>query len=91
MLYSILNEKLVMNKNYWIFSVTPPNWKVVKAKNIWSLKSDNKRYCERIRKGDLLIFYVIKSRPPSFMGVFEVVGDWEESWEQIWEDEKKAG
>jgi predicted RNA-binding protein len=69
----------------WLFSVTPENWEIVKAENIWAVR--DRATAERLNKGDRLIFYVKGSQPPSFMGIYEVTGDWRRSTKQRWRDE----
>jgi len=77
------------NRKIWIFSVTPENWSIVTKHNIWGVKSGKIR--DKISKGDVIVFYVRGSRPPCFMGAYEVVGDWYRSTEITWHDERKAG
>ena len=77
------------NRKIWIFSVTPENWSIVTKHNIWGVKSGKIR--DRIAKGDVIVFFVKGSRPPCFMGAYEVVGDWYHSTEITWHDEQKAG
>jgi predicted RNA-binding protein len=77
------------NRKVWIFSVTPENWLIVASRNIWGVKSDKVR--KRIARGDVIVFFVKGSRPPCFMGAYEVVSDWYPSTEITWHDEQKAG
>lgn len=76
-------------RKIWIFPVTPENWDIVKTKNIWAVKMERTK--TKLSKGDVLIFYVRGSRPPCFMGAYEVVSDWRISNEIVWNDERSAG
>jgi len=80
---------LSFNRKIWIFPVTPENWSIVTKHNIWGVKSSKIR--EKIAKGDIIVFFVKGSRPPCFMGAYEVVSDWYSSTEITWHDEQKAG
>lgn len=69
--------------DYWIASVDPPNWEIVKKKNLWAVNTESKK--NKLRKGDILILYVMGSK--CFQGICEFVGDWERSDSILWADE----
>lgn len=71
------------NRNAWIWSVTPENWEIVKKKKIWATKK--KPALQYIKKNDIIVFYVIGTG--SFKGVFEIISDWYNAKEPIWDDE----
>lgn len=71
----------------WIWSVTPENWEIVKAKNIWASKIGEK-IREKIVSGDKVIFYVLGTG--QFKGIFEFKGDWYDAKEPVWEDESDS-
>lgn len=77
------------SRRIWVFSVIPENWFIVTKRNVWGTKSNKVR--EKIAKGDVIVFYVKGSRPPCFMGAYEIVSDWYKSTEITWDDERRAG
>jgi len=70
----------------WLFSVTLPNWELLKRDNVWAVRSEAVK--SKINMGDRLIFFVKGSQPPSIMGVYEVVGEWRLSSKLRWTEEK---
>jgi len=75
---------LLQRKN-WIFSVTPENWETVKAYSIWA--TDREGLTQKMKTGDIAIFYVTRTSPPCFMGIYEVVSDWFRATKPLWPDE----
>jgi len=73
----------------WVFSVAPENWAIVKDQRVWAVESRRAR--DKVELGDHLIFYVTRSKPPAFMGIFKVLGDWHEAKEPLWHDEMQSG
>ncbi|MEM0202346.1 MAG: EVE domain-containing protein [Archaeoglobaceae archaeon] len=73
--------------NNWIWPVSKENWEIVKEREIWA--TFNKKACEMIKKGDKIIMYVRGTN--EFRGIFEVVSDWYETDEIIWDEEIKEG
>ncbi|MEM2364268.1 MAG: EVE domain-containing protein, partial [Candidatus Bathyarchaeia archaeon] len=76
------------NRKIWIFSVDYENWNIVLDRKIWAVKRERDK--RNIAKGDVLIFFVKGSRPPCFMGAYEVVSDWRQATEIIWREERKS-
>ncbi|MDI6813846.1 MAG: EVE domain-containing protein [Desulfitobacteriaceae bacterium] len=81
-------SKGAWTRKNWLLSIDHVNWEILKARNVWATR--HRTVMERIREGDILIFYVKGSQPPSFMGVYEVVSRWRQATDMIWEDERKA-
>ena len=70
--------------NYWVWSVTPDNWEIVKEKNIWASEIEQK-IRERIKSGDKVIFYVKETG--KFQGIFKFTGEWYDAPGTVWSDE----
>ncbi len=77
-------EPPVGSTNYWIWSVDPKNWEIVKNKNIWASKIEQK-IRDRVRPGDKVIFYVIGTK--EFQGIFEFFEEWYDAKKPVWDDE----
>jgi predicted RNA-binding protein len=45
----------------------------------------------KVNVGDKVIFYVTRTQPPAFMGVYEISKEWRKANEPVWSDEKEAG
>lgn len=73
------------SKKNWLLSVSNENWKIVKDDNVWAFRSA--KIVGKISKGDRLIFFVVRSQPPSFMGIYEIIGDFRQSLKPRWSDE----
>ena len=58
--------------NYWLCVTNEENWKVVRCERIWGVSDRNKSLMQRVKRGDLLVFYVKKKK---IGGVFEVLSD----------------
>ena len=69
--------------NYWIWSVTPDNWEIVKKNNIWAVSSEVKT--RRVSQGDFIVFYV--KGTGSFKGIFKITSDWYDAPNTIWLEE----
>ncbi len=80
-------EPTVDSPNCWIYSVTPENWEVIKEKNIWASKIDQK-IRDRIRPGDKVIFYVLGTH--EFQGIFEFFEEWYDAQKPVWDDEDNS-
>lgn len=70
--------------NYWIWSVTPENWEIVKKNKIWAVSNEVKT--RRVSQGDFIVFYV--KGTGSFKGIFKITSDWYDATEPVWEEEK---
>jgi len=82
------NQDLLIESSYWIWSVTPENWQIVKGKNIWGSKIPFKQIESRVSPDDFIIFYVVGTK--SFKGIFQVDGHWyDDSQNYTWYDEQK--
>jgi len=75
-------------KRNWLLSVSSENWKIVKDDNVWAFRSA--KIVGKISKGDRLIFFVVRSQPPSFMGIYEIIGDFRQSLKPRWSDELES-
>lgn len=72
----------------WVFSVTPENWEIVKQRNIWAASTEGAT--QKISPGDRLVFYVTRTKPPAFLGIYEVMGHWRKTGDKVWADERTA-
>ena len=72
--------------NFWIVPTTPDHWELVKAHNVYAFFSETDR--DKIKPGDKTVFYLIRSNPPVFVGVYEIAKPWEEAKEPFWTVEK---
>ena len=57
---------------YWICVVNDENWAIVKNQHVWGVSKRWQRTINRVKKGDLLVFYII---PKRIGGIFEVISD----------------
>lgn len=73
----------------WIFSCTPENWEISKKSGFWAVRTATMR--DKIKGGDRIIFYVTRSNPPSFLGIYKVVGNWRQAKDPVWHDEVREG
>jgi len=71
--------------SFWIWSVTPDNWEIVKSQNVWGSRIPKERIGKKVKSGDQVAFYVIGSA--SFKGIFEFVGEWHDSPGKTWDDD----
>ena len=56
----------------WICVTNYENWLIIKSKRIWGVNDRWKKYIQRVKPGDLMIFYVI---PKSIGGIFRVISE----------------
>lgn len=65
---------------YWIYSVDPPNWDVVKRDHLWASKADLDKIKKMISPGDKVIFYLKDDKKNKikggFVGAFNFTSDW---------------
>jgi len=73
----------------WIFSCSRENWEILKERNFWAVRTEKIR--DKIKAGDRIIFYITRSDPPSFLGLYKVVGNWRQAEEPVWHSEVKEG
>jgi predicted RNA-binding protein len=71
----------------WLTSITPENWEILKKLNVWALQT----MVEKVGLGDRVVFYVTRTQPPSFMGIYEIKSPWRKATVPVWADEKEAG
>jgi predicted RNA-binding protein len=71
----------------WIASITPENWEILKRLNVWGLQA----MTQRIVVGDRIVFYVTRTQPPAFMGIYEIKGKWRKTTGPVWADEQAVG
>jgi len=74
--------------NFWIWSVTPENWEIVKTQNVWGSKIPKERIGLKVQSGDQVAFYVIGSN--CFKGIFEFIGEWFDSPGKTWDDDLES-
>jgi len=71
--------------NFWIWSVTPENWEIVKSKYVWGSRIPKERIGSKVQSGDQVAFYVIGTN--SFKGIFAFDGNWFDSPGKLWDDD----
>lgn len=71
--------------DYWITPTNVGAWELVKRDAIFAFKHNSQK--RKIKVGDRLVFYLIKSNPPVFVGIYEVIAPLEESRKPFWPDE----
>jgi predicted RNA-binding protein len=69
---------------YWIFSVTPENWRIMNDSKVWAAKRES--VARSVEPGDFGVFYVKGTQ--EFRGAFRFTGDWYPATAPIWEEEK---
>ncbi len=78
---------------YWIIPITYDNWLVCHKEMIYGFGESLENH---IKKGDIIIFYVMKSRCSNpdyasyFANAYEVVSNWFKENKPLWPDEVKA-
>jgi predicted RNA-binding protein len=77
---------LVRMSSFWIIPTNSEAWELVKEHNIYAFHRESDR--DKINPGDKAIFYITRSNPPVFVGVFEFQDRWEEATEPFWPNEK---
>ena len=65
------------------------HWQLVKTHNIYAF--DREVYRDKIKPSDKGIFYLMRSKPPVFVGVYEIVKPLEKGNEPFWTEEKAEG
>jgi len=78
---------------YWIIPITYNNWLVCHKEKVYGFGQSLE---ELVKKGDIIIFYVMKSRCSNldyasrFVNAYEIVSDWFREDKPLWPDEVKA-
>ena len=75
--------------SHWIVPTDPDGWELVKTNNVYAFAHKVDR--DKIKPGDKIVFYLIRSDPPVFVGVYEIARSWEEAKEPFWTQEKAEG
>jgi predicted RNA-binding protein len=75
--------------NFWICPTPTEHWEQVKAHNIYAFQRETDR--DKIKPSDKIVFYLIRSDPPVFVGVYEVTKPWDEVKEPFWAQEMTQG
>ena len=88
-------KKYILSKNtpqpissdsqFWIYSVDPDNWQIVKTHHIWATSIPIEKISERIKQNDYVIFFVTGTR--KFQGIFKFSSDWYTAKNVVWPDE----
>lgn len=76
------------SQNFWIWSVTPPNWEILKDKNVWGSRIPKEKISQVVKFGDQVAFYVIGTN--SFKGVYVFDGNWYDSPGKTWDDDLES-
>jgi predicted RNA-binding protein len=72
---------------YWVFSVTPENWRIMNDSKVWAAKRES--VARSVEPGDFGVFYVKGTQ--EFRGAFRFTEDWYPATAPIWEEEKDGG
>jgi MoxR-like ATPase/predicted RNA-binding protein len=80
-----LSNSRDIEEKYWIYSVDPENWEVVKKHNVWASRVPIEKINERIHQNDYVIFFVTGTK--KFQGIFKFSSDWYNAKNVIWPDE----
>jgi predicted RNA-binding protein len=73
----------------WILPTTAEHWELVKAQRMYAF--DRESYRDKIKPGDKGVFYLVRSKPPVFVGICEIVRPLEKANEPFWTEEKAEG
>lgn len=75
----------ISSKSFWIWSVTPTNWEILKIKNVWGSRILKEKISQVVKPGDFVAFYVIGTN--SFKGAYQFDGSWYDSPGKTWDDD----
>jgi predicted RNA-binding protein len=75
--------------NYWTITTTAESWELTKTHNVHAFNREADR--DKVKPGDKVICYLVRSDPPAFVGADEIAGPWEEAKEPFWPEEKAQG
>jgi len=79
---------------YWIIPITYDNWLTCHGELTYGFGENLE---DLIKTGDIIIFYVMKSRcrdpdyAACFVGAYEVIGKWFREDKPLWPDEREVG
>ena len=74
-----------VSSTYWLFSVTPENWKTSKSQKNWAVHT--RRISEKVKTGDYVVLYVAGTE--SFCAAIKIASEWFPAAHAIWADEKE--
>jgi len=57
---------------YWFCVINEENWKIMKKRKVWGTTERSRKKLEKIRLGDMMIFYV---KPKRIGGIFKAMSD----------------
>ena len=66
--------------NYWICVTNEDNWEIIRKKEIWGVPKRFRKLIGKVRKGDLLVFYVC---PKKISGIFQAISEPFENKERL--------
>jgi len=72
--------------HFWILPTTTEHWELVEAHNMYAFEREVDR--DKIKAGDKVVFYLVRSDPPVIVGVYDVAGPLEKATEPFWTQEK---
>jgi predicted RNA-binding protein len=75
----------VGSTNYWVFSVIPENWEILRKNNIWAVGSP--RLKTLVKPKDSMVLYVKGTN--EFRGVYHFSGEWYGAPAPIWSEERE--
>ena len=57
---------------YWLCVTNDENWGIIKQKKVWGVPRRSRGFIERVKTGDLLVFYV---SPKKIAGIFKAISE----------------
>jgi len=79
----------------WIASSNRENWDIAEKKNIWGVPKRSGKIIQRVRPGDIIIFYVGQQRiddkilPSAITGAYEVISEPYEDYSPVFNTPKR--
>lgn len=58
--------------NYWLCITNEKNWEIIRKRNVWGVPKRSRGIIQKVKTGDLLVFYVA---PKRVAGVFKTVSE----------------
>lgn len=74
-------------RHHWIWSCPENIYEIVQSQAVWASQVPLENISARVRKGNLVAFYVKERK--AFSGVYEFMGEWYTAPHVIWPDEMK--
>lgn len=75
--------------NFWILPTSAGAWELSRAHNVHAFRREIDR--DKVKPGDKVICYLVRSNPPVFVGIDEIGQPLEEAKEPFWPEEKAKG